>query len=585
MHLPLRDYGSLLARYLRAQRAKVFLLALLLLGSIGLQLVNPQLVRSFIDAAQAGSPLATLLQLALLFLGAAFLNYLLTLALTYLSEDVGWRTTNALRTDLAAHCLRLDMRFHQHYTPGALIERVDGDVGQLARFFAQLFLRLVSNLILLVGVLAVLAWEDWRLAAGFLAFLGGAFWILFRLRNFATPYLEAERAASADLFGFLEERLGGRDDLRANGAIPYTIQRLFLVMRAYWRAGMAARVRGAIFGSIIVVWNEVGTALVLALGAFLFLHDTLSIGVLYLLYAYIRQLTGPLLDLTGELQQLQEASASINRIKALLDERSTITEGAVSTLPGGPLAVAFKGVHFAYDQPATKQNADHKPLLADFTLALPAGRTLGVLGRTGSGKTTVTRLLLRLVEPTSGTIRLGATGVAPADLPLAELRRHIGMVTQDVHLFQATIRDNLTFFDPTVSDETLLAIAQKLGLAEWLASLPAGLDTQVGAGGQSLSAGQAQLVAFLRIGLQDPGLVILDEPSSRLDPVTERLLDRAIGRLLEKRTGIIIAHRLETVQRVDKIMILAEGRMVEFGERAALMAQGDSRFAGLLAQQ
>jgi ABC-type multidrug transport system fused ATPase/permease subunit len=259
MHLPLRDYWSLLARYLRAQRAKVFLLALILLGSIGLQLVNPQLVRSFIDAAQAGSPLATLLQLALLFLGAAFVNYLLTLALTYLSEDVGWRTTNALRTDLAAHCLRLDMRFHQRYTPGALVERVDGDVGQLARFFAQLFLRLVSNLLLLVGVLAVLAWEDWRLAAGFLAFLGGAFWILFRLRNFATPYMEAERAASADLFGFLEERLGGRDDLRANGAIPYTIQRLFLVMRAYWRAGMAARVRGAIFGSIIVVWNEVGT--------------------------------------------------------------------------------------------------------------------------------------------------------------------------------------------------------------------------------------------------------------------------------------------------------------------------------------
>jgi ABC-type multidrug transport system fused ATPase/permease subunit len=579
MHLPLRDYGSLLARYLRAQRAKVFLLALLLLGSIGLQLVNPQLVRSFIDAAQAGSPLATLLQLALLFLGAAFLNYLLTLALTYLSEDVGWRTTNALRTDLAAHCLRLDMRFHQHYTPGALIERVDGDVGQLARFFAQLFLRLVSNLILLVGVLAVLAWEDWRLAAGFLAFLGGAFWILFRLRNFATPYLEAERAASADLFGFLEERLGGRDDLRANGAIPYTIQRLFLVMRAYWRAGMAARVRGAIFGSIIVDWNEVGTALVLALGAFLFLHDTLSIGVLYLLYAYIRQLTGPLLDLTGELQQLQEASASINRIKALLDERSTITEGAVSTLPGGPLAVAFKGVHFAYDQPATEQNADHKPLLADFTLALPAGRTLGVLGRTGSGKTTLTRLLLRFYDPQAGGITLGDVDLRQLTLPT--LRRHVGIVTQEVQLFNASVRDNLTFFDRRIADDALWDALSTVGLQEWVAKLPAGLDTVLSGAG-ALSAGEAQLLAFARLLLRDPSVVILDEASSRLDPVTEGRLDQAISALLKNRTAIIIAHRLRTVQKVDDILILEQGRIQEVGPRAHLAADPASRFSQLL---
>lgn len=270
-------------------------------------------MRSFIDAAQAGSPLATL-QLALLFLGVAFLNYLLTLALTYLSEDVGWRTTNALRTDLAAHVLRLDMRFHHQQTPGALIERIDGDVGQLARFFARTLPAAGQQWAVAPGHPGRAGLEGWRLMVGFLGFLLGVFWILFRLRNFATPYIETERAASADLFGFLEERLGGRDDIRANGGIPYTVQRLFL-LDADWRAGMAAWVQGAIFGSIIVVWNEVGTALVLALGAFLFLRDRVSVGVLYLLDAYIRQLTGPLLDLTSELQQLQAASASINRIR------------------------------------------------------------------------------------------------------------------------------------------------------------------------------------------------------------------------------------------------------------------------------
>lgn len=579
MHIPLHDYGSLLTRYLRTQRAKVFLLALLLLGSIGLQLVNPQLVRSFIDAAQAGSPLATLLQLALLFLAAAFLNYLLTLALTYLSEDVGWHTTNALRTDLAAHVLRLDMRFHQQYTPGALIERVDGDVGQLARFFAQLFLRLVSNSLLLLGILAVLAWEDWRLSVGFLGFLLGAFWILFRLRNFATPSMEAERAASADLFGFLEERLGGRDDLRANGAIPYTLQRLFLVMRAYWRASRAARVRGAIFGSIIVVWNEVGTALVLALGAFLFLRDALSIGVLYLLYAYIRQLTGPLLDLTGELQQLQEAGASLNRIQALLAERSTLTDGAVTMLPSGPLAVAFNGVGFAYDQSATEQSAERKPLLTAFTLAVPAGRTLGVLGRTGSGKTTLTRLLLRFYDPQAGGITLGEVDLR--QLTLTALRRHVGIVTQEVQLFNASVRDNLTFFDRRVDDAALWEALMTVGLQEWVAKLPAGLDTVLSGAG-ALSAGEAQLLAFARLLLRDPGVVILDEASSRLDPVTEGRLDQAITALLKNRTAIIIAHRLRTVQKVDEILILEQGRIQEYGPRTQLAADPASHFSQLL---
>jgi ABC-type multidrug transport system fused ATPase/permease subunit len=157
------------------------------------------------------------------------------------------------------------------------------------------------------------------------------------------------------------------------------------------------------------------------------------------------------------------------------------------------------------------------------------------------------------------------------------------MVTQEVQLFHATVRDNLTFFDETITDERLSAVADQLGLADWLRVLPAGLDTLLGAGGQGLSAGQAQLVAFLRIGLQNPGLVILDEPSSRLDPLTERLLDRAIGRLLAGRTGIIIAHRLATVARVDKVMVLAEGRVVEFGAQAALMAEEGSHYAGLLA--
>ena len=582
MHIPLHDYWSLLARYLRARRGKTTLLTVLLFASIGLQLVNPQLVRRFVDAAQAGSALDILLWLALLFLAAALLDYGLTLAVTYVSEDVGWRTTNALRADLAAHCLRLDMTFHHQYTPGALIERVDGDVGQLARFFAQLVIQLLGNFLLLLGILGVLAWEDWRLGLGFLGFVIGALAILFWLRDFATPAMQASRAASADLFGFLEERLGGTEDLRANGAVAYTMNQFFGYMRRLWQTARNAQLRSALFGSLIVVWFELGTVLALALGALLFQANALSIGTVYLLYAYLRMVSGPLLTMTGELQRLQEASASMARIRELLGERRAVGDGTIVALPAGPLAVTFDRVHFAYGQPATlgTDATPGTPLLHEFSLALTPGRSVGLLGRTGSSKTTLARLLLRLYDPQAGTVALD--GVDLRQLTLATLRRHVGIVTQDVQLFNASVRDNLTFFDSRIDDAAIAQALATVGLGDWLSTLPAGLDTALSSGGGSLSAGEAQLLAFARVLLKNPGVVILDEASSRLDPLTERRLDRAIEGLLHGRTALIIAHRLSTVQKVDDILILEEGRIREFGPRARLATDPTSRFAQLL---
>jgi|LakMenEpi03Aug12_release.lakeMendotaPanAssembly.Ray.scaffolds.fasta_scaffold54330_2 ABC-type multidrug transport system fused ATPase/permease subunit len=569
---------QLFLTYIKPHRLQATLLWLALLATIATQLVNPQIIGRFLDAAEAGSALLVLLQAAGLFLAIALVEQLLGLATTYLSTNIAWRATNQLRADLVRHCLRLDRTFHKVHSPGELIERIDGDVQALGNFFSQLGLNLLNNLLLLVGVLILLWWTAWPIGLAVTVVAGSGLLVVNWLRRAAVPYWQKAQGARADLYGYLEERLHGTEDLRANGAVAYALRGFHAHFQQIYRTALQTRVYDV--GGLMIPILVFGLAysVVFLLGERLQQQAGLSIGTVYLIVNYLGLLSGPLWQIVNEIRDLQTAGASVGRVQEILQTPSAIADEGRHYLATGPLAVSFAQVAVQYEK-------ERDFALRDITFQLAAGETLGLLGRTGSGKTTVTRLLLRLVEPTSGTIHLGATGVAPADLPLAELRRHIGMVTQDVHLFQATIRDNLTFFDPTVSDETLLAIAQKLGLAEWLASLPAGLDTQVGAGGQSLSAGQAQLVAFLRIGLQDPGLVILDEPSSRLDPVTERLLDRAIGRLLEKRTGIIIAHRLETVQRVDKIMILAEGRMVEFGERAALMAQGDSRFAGLLAQQ
>ena len=222
-----------------------------------------------------------------------------------------------------------------------------------------------------------------------------------------------------------------------------------------------------------------------------------------------------------------------------------------------------------------------EPILKGVTMQLEKGKILGLLGRTGSGKTTMARLLLRLYDTDAGQIRIGDIDIR--DLMLDELRERVAIVTQNVQMFQATVRDNLTLFDQDITDEHIDKVISGLGLTEWIDGLSDGLDTKITTGGGGLSAGQSQLIAFARVLLiKNPDLVILDEASSRLDPATEHLVERSVGRLLEGRTAIIIAHRLSTVQRADEIMIIEQGEIAEHGDRRDLAADGSSRFHQLL---
>ena len=247
-------------------------------------------------------------------------------------------------------------------------------------------------------------------------------------------------------------------------------------------------------------------------------------------------------------------------------------------MPDGALGVVFDRVEFSYNDGNGQTDAI---VLDDVSFDIAPGRVVGLLGRTGSGKSTIARLVTRLYEPQGGSVRVG--GVTTWDAPIDDFRKRVGMVTQDVQLFRASVRDNLTFFDATVPDERILEAIQRLELEEWLASLPDGLDTVLQSGSGGLSAGQAQLLAFTRIFLEDPGIVVLDEASSRLDPATEALIERAVDHLLEDRTGIVIAHRLATVTRADDILILENGQVVEYGPRIDLVADTNSRFSQLLA--
>jgi ABC-type multidrug transport system fused ATPase/permease subunit len=300
------------------------------------------------------------------------------------------------------------------------------------------------------------------------------------------------------------------------------------------------------------------------------------LGEVYVVIAYAAMLGAPIETIRAQVQALQQASASIARVRGLLHTPSAITDGA-TPLPRTALSVSFNHVHFRYDD--DHDGADPNWTIHDLTLELAPGKVLGLLGRTGSGKTTLARLIFRQHDPQCGEVRLG--GVNLREASLASVRANVGWVTQDVQLFAASLRDNITFFNKAIPDARLHEVLNQLGLGAWLSRLPNGLDTAISA--DALSAGEAQLIAFARVFIKDPSLVILDEASSRLDPATEALLDNAMAALLAGRTAIIIAHRLHTLDRADEVLILEDGEVVEQGERAMLMRDASSRFTRLRA--
>ena len=574
MHIPLKEYFTLLRRYLRPQQGRVLGLAGLLLGSIGLQLVSPQVIRYFIDAAQMGAGQRALLVAAGLFLVLILTERGLQIATTYLSENVAWTATNGLRADLTAHVLKLDLGFHNAHTPGELLERIDGDVDRLANFFSQFVLQILTGLLLTLGVLVLLWREDWRIGLSLALFAGLYLIIHAKGQQLATPQWRKERQLQADLAGFVEERLAGVKDLQANGGVTYTLHRFIDILRRATKQSTRAGVTTDLGWTISKVVFDLGTVTAMGLGAYLFQQNVLTIGAVYLVLHYLGLINGPLNRIGGQLEDLQRIRVSLERVKALIETRSKIKSlgDQGRAVPAGPLAVRFADVGFSY--------LEGQPVLQQISFALSPGQVLGLLGRTGSGKTTLSRLLFRLYQADVGEIYLGHIPLDQADL--TNLRRRVGMVTQEVQLFQASLRDNLTLFDPTIPDERILAALDELGLKDWFGQLSAGLETPLAADGGGLSAGEAQLLAFTRLFLKDPGLIILDEASSRLDPATEQLLERTMDRLLQNRTAIIIAHRLATVQRADQILILAEGRIQEQGDRLTLAARPDSVFAGLL---
>jgi ABC-type multidrug transport system fused ATPase/permease subunit len=557
----------------RRERVGLVFVAVTLVVSTALPLTSPLLLRRFVDQAGTNAPLSAMTVTAAWFLVVAVLSQIATVVSTYAGSAWAWKTTNALREDVATHALGLDYAFHGRHTAGEMIERVDGDMVGLAEFLAQFVTNAAGSVLLLVGALALVAAQDLRLGLAYAALVVVGLSILARGQRSVVPLAAAEREGFAQLFGGIEEYLTGAEDIRANGAGPHILRRFHDTARTLFRAAFRLQRHSALLIGATSLFFALGTVALLAMGVVLHARGAVSLGTVLALFQYSQLVRNPVEQIVGQAKQLQQAGASAGRVAALLNERPTITDAATPlALPARPLSVTLRNVTFAY--------GEDPPVLRDITLEVGAGRTLGLVGRSGSGKTTIGRLVLRLYDTTNGAVEIG--GLDVRQLRLADLRANVRAVTQEVQLFNASVFDNVTLFDDSVDAARVRAVLDDVGLGPWLAGLPDGVATVLGGGGVGMSAGEAQLLALSRAFLADPAVIVLDEPSSRLDPATEALVEAATARLLAGRTAIVIAHRVAALATVDDVAVLEDVHVVEHGARAELAANPQSAYAQLL---
>ena len=587
-----RSGGRLLLSELRPERRAIAVLTAVLIVAVGLPVAAQLLLGRFVDDAAGGATAGQLTTLALSFGAMLLVAGALQLLVSALAVRLAWRIGNRLRVDLCRHALDLDLTWHGEHSAGEVIERVDGDVDAVTRFASTAVLEVIGNIAVLgaVGVAALVI--EWRSGLVVMATVGIAFFMLLRLRSLAVPFHDVEREVLGHLYGDLEERLGGLEDIRANGAGPWAVDRLHRGSARWWRAARQASLRAEGGYASTGLTFAAGTAATLGVAATLAANGQVSLGTVLVLFRFVQMVQRPLERIGEQLSEFQKAVAGIRRAARLLGMPIGLVPGTTA-LPEGPLSVELDAVTLRYDSfsrrplhvfvedPSRERSRDPAAALRGVTLRLEPGTSLGVVGRTGSGKTSLGRLLARFWDPSSGAVRIGGVDLRQADA--TSLRARVAVVTQEVEVLRATLRDNLTIFGAVAADDGALhAALADVGLDRWAAGLADGLDTVLD-GTTRLSGGEAQLLAFARVLLTNPGLVVLDEATSRLDPATEDRVRAATRRLRHGRTLVVIAHRMATIDDVDLVCVIDDGRIVEHDRRDALAADPTSRYARLVA--
>jgi ATP-binding cassette, subfamily B, bacterial len=569
-----RDASQVLRRLiqvLRPYRARILVAVLLLIGQTSCLLAGPALVRIGIDDGLRGNNAGALNMAALLYLFAAIAGLFFGRAVIKVVARVGEAFLRDLRSSVFRHLMSLGMDFFEREKTGKLVARMTSDMDALQELVQMGLVMFVQNGLLFVGAILVIFLLSWQLALCVLVVVPP---VVIASRWF--------RKASNKAYLLVRDRIGQNLSTLQEGLAGVRVVQAFARERAFTRrfretneAQYDANIEtvriSAKYFPIVEFAGVTGIALIVGIGGGFVSADIVTVGTVAAFVLYLNNLFEPIQQLSQLYNTLQQAGAALQKLFELLDERPSIAErpGAVDLPEEGGLDLDH--VSFGYG------NHD---VLHDVSLRVPLGERLALVGPTGAGKSTLAKLIARFYDPREGKVEYGDVDLR--DVTLRSLRERIVVVPQEGFLFAGSVRDNILVGKADATDQEIHDAIAALGLEERFDQLPEGLETEVRERGSRLSAGERQLVSLVRAALADPALLVLDEATSSLDPGTERTVERALGRLTEGRTVVVVAHRLSTAARADRIAVVDDGHIAELGTHDELIAH-EGRYASLYA--
>ncbi len=567
--------------YLRPHLRSILSVLLLLPPIAGAKLLQPYIVKIAIDNHIVTGNMNGLPGLALLFLLLIFGESLLTYAELYLLQRVGQQVMFRFREELFTHIQKLSLSFFDRTPAGGLVTRLTSDVEVLGEMFAAGIITIVGDLLLLTGIVGVMLWMNPKLSLVTFSVLPILFFVVFRFRRLMRDAFRQVRSQLARLNSFLAESIGGMAIIQLFNRQESEQSRFTLLNAAYRDANRPVIAWDASLYALVETLSSVAVGLIIWYGGGEIVRGHLTFGALVAFIQYSEKFFGPIRDLSSKYSVMQGAMAALERIFTLLDSKEYLADGSKELPPplqacpelsrtgegrGGDGAdsekiVEFRDVWFAY--------RDEEYVLKGVSLTLRQGEKLAIVGETGGGKTTITRLLSRLYEIHRGSITIN--GVEIRELPLKLLRSRIGVVLQEPFLFTGTIASNITLGDEGAAARMEEA-ARTVGADRFISRLPKGYEEEVRERGNNFSAGERQLISFARAVAFDPEILVLDEATSSVDSASERLIQEGLAGLLAGRTSIVVAHRLSTIRDADRIMVIHHGEKREEGSHEELMA-------------